>query len=87
MELFDRKLVNMPIMYDAMMGHNMDMKMVTTYISEKRFTMVMYHAMGGKDIKSMEMVYSRKKQAYNGAIIRGETLGSPLNFLKIKALK
>jgi hypothetical protein len=48
-------------MYDAMMGHNMDMKTVTTHISENRFTVVMYHAMGGKELKSMEMVYSRKK--------------------------
>ena len=57
MEIFEIK------MYDAMMGHNMDMKTVTTYISENRFTVVMYHAMGGKEFKSMEMVYSHKKQA------------------------
>ncbi len=48
-------------MYDAMMGHNMDMRTVTTYINENRFTVVMYHAMGNQEFKSMEMVYSRKK--------------------------
>ncbi|NIO85798.1 MAG: DUF1579 domain-containing protein [Candidatus Aminicenantes bacterium] len=49
-------------MYDAMSGHNLKMKTVTTQFSNDKFTMVMYHAMAdGKEFKSMEMVYTRKK--------------------------
>jgi hypothetical protein len=47
-------------MYDAMMGHNMNMKTVTTHSSNDRFTVVMYHSMpGAKEFKSMEMVFTR----------------------------
>ncbi len=74
-------------MYDAMMGHNMDMKTVTTYISENRFTVVMYLETGGKEFKSMEMVYSRKNKPKTVGLSEGRLWAPPLNFLKIKALK
>ena len=49
-------------MYDPMMGHNMDMKTVTTLTSRDHFTVVMFHSIpGSEEMKSMEMVFTRKK--------------------------
>ncbi len=49
-------------MYDPMMGHNMDMKTVTTLTSKDSFTVIMFHSMAGsEEMKSMEMVFTRKK--------------------------
>jgi len=55
-------LTEMGEMYDPMTGHNLKMKTVTTSISIEKFIKVMYHTMpDGKEFKSMEMVYARKK--------------------------
>ncbi|NIM57972.1 MAG: DUF1579 domain-containing protein [Candidatus Aminicenantes bacterium] len=49
-------------MFDPMTGNNLKMRTVTTYSSNEKFIKVMYHTMpDGKEFKSMEMVYTRKR--------------------------
>lgn len=57
-----KSLTEIGEMYDPMMGHNMNMKTVTTLLSDNRFTVAMFHSMpGSEEFKSMEMVFTRMK--------------------------